>query len=531
MAKRRELQNALSSPVSRAESRLQHIHRDRGHRTSAVNVSIDLATLSTIRAIPPSSSCSPSLPSGAFTISHHISHSGSGQEPVNPPVCQELIHLKKVRLNLGTYNIRGQKRFGRQCELSHLLEEHNLDMVGIQETKCSGNTLSTLAAGFLLNSSDNPFPGKEEHRGTGLIFRKTWAQALQKTYQGSSRWCGALFLANPVPLLILSVYAPTAAAEPDIKDTFYQDISEIIAENGGAIIVILGDFNARILTDPGLPRHVGPNIFRGEHPLGTYSEEVLDNRERFLDFLLQQDVVALNTLQEGPPNTQITFRNPGQPNFEPPWVETNFAQIDYVITKSRWRKIFSNVLPRPTLDFDSDHLPISATLTSHWKFGTQPKPEKKIRHQRSCTREQREAYNNRLRTHPLTWDTIQKNITETALETRGTKPPDIKKPYLKETTIELLKLRDEALAQGHHEQSRLLTYTVQTPSKEGQEGLHTRTTTNFHRTPTKLASHKKLETNLHTTFQQEGPRQGVTFSIIPKRLCNLFRHRTLETST
>ena len=151
------------------------------------------------------------------------------------------------------------------------------------------------------------------------------------------------------------------------------------------MIVILGDFNARILTDPGLPRHVGPNIFKAEHPLGTYSEEVLDSREIFLDFLLQQDLVTLNTLQNGQPNTQITFRNPGQPNFAPPWVETNFAQIDYVLTKSRWRNLFSNVIPRPTLDFDSDHLPVSATLTSHWQFGTQPQKERRIRHKWSCT--------------------------------------------------------------------------------------------------------------------------------------------------
>ena len=257
-----------------------------------------------------------------------------------------MIHLRKVRLNLGTYNIRGLKRFGRQHELSHLIDPHRFDIVGIQETKCTGNTLTTLAAGFLLNSSDNPHPGKEEHRGTGIVFKKNLAPALKKTYQGSSRWCGALFLANPVPLLILSVYAPTAAAEAETKDTFYQDISEILSENGGAMIVVLGDFNARILTDPGLPRHVGQNIFQGEHPLGTYSEDVLDNRERFLDFLLQQDLVALNTLQAGPPNTQITFRNPGQTNFSPPWVETNFAQIDCILTKSRWRNLFAKVSPR-----------------------------------------------------------------------------------------------------------------------------------------------------------------------------------------
>ena len=243
----RELPETSSASFPKAERSIQHIHRDKGGRTSEVIRSADLATLPTLTSLP---SLSSSLSSGTFTISHHISHSGSGQALVNQKVCQESIHLKKVRLNLGTYNIRGLKRFGRQSELSHLLEKHNLDIVGIQETKCSGNTLSTLAAGFLLNSSDNPFPEKEEHRGTGLIFRKTLAQALRKTYQGSSRWCGALFLANPVPLLILSVYAPTAAAEPDTKDTFYQDISEIIAENGGAMIVILGDFNASIITDP-----------------------------------------------------------------------------------------------------------------------------------------------------------------------------------------------------------------------------------------------------------------------------------------
>ena len=190
-----------------------------------------------------------------------------------------------------------------------------------------------------------------------------------------------------MPLLILSVYAPTAAAETDTTDTFYQDTSEILSENGGAMVVVLGDFNARILTDPGLPRHVGRNIFQSEHPLGTYSEEILENRERFLDFLLQQDLVALNTLQAGPPNTQITFRNPGQ----------QFFEINYILTKSRWRNLFATVLPRPTLDFDSDHLPVSAVLISHWHFGTPPKPINKIRHKRTCTREQKEAYNHKLR--------------------------------------------------------------------------------------------------------------------------------------
>ena len=318
------------------------------------------------------------------------------------------------------------------------------------------------------------------------------------------------------------MYAPTAAAEPDTKDTFYQDISDIIAENGGAIIVILGDINARILTNPGLPRHVGPNIFKGEHPLGTYSEEVLDNRERFLDFLLQQDLVALNTLTEGPPNTQITFRNPGQQYFEPPWVETNFAQIDYVLTKSRWRNLFSNVLPRPTMDFDSDRLPISATLTSHWRFGTQPKPDKKTKHQRTCAREQKEEYNNRLRRHPLSWDTIQTTSTDTALETRGTKPPDIKKPYLKDATIELLRLRDEALARGHNEQSRLITAQFRHQVKKDRKDYIQEQLRTFTGPQQNWLAIKNLRRTFIPRFSKRGLEKGSLLASFPNDCATFF---------
>ena len=113
-----------------------------------------------------------------------------------------------------------------------------------------------------------------------MVISKELARSIRKTYQGSSRWCGIVCLATPVPLLALSVYAPTAAADAQEKYTFYQEIGEIIAENGGAFIVILGDFNAQLLSDPGLPRHVGQPLLynkasgrtvgRGSRKLGSF---------------------------------------------------------------------------------------------------------------------------------------------------------------------------------------------------------------------------------------------------------------------
>ena len=58
-------------------------------------------------------------------------------------------------------------------------------------------------------------------------------------------------------------------------------------------MVILGDFNARILLDLGIPRHVGPNFFPTTRQIGDHPEDILENRDLFLDFLVAQDLVAV----------------------------------------------------------------------------------------------------------------------------------------------------------------------------------------------------------------------------------------------
>ena len=194
---------------------------------------------------------------------------------------------------------------------------------------------------------------------------------------------------KPVPLLIISAYAPTAAADTEEKTRFYHGLRNILAENGGAMVIIHGDFNARILQNPGLPRHISPNFFQSTRPLGHQTVEVLENRDLFLDFLIQNDLVALNTLHEGPSSTQITHRNPGQPTFEPPWEEHRYAQINFILTKARWRNHLASTQTCPTQNYDSDHLPVKATLCAKLIFGKTPKPKPKTRHNRTTTKEEK----------------------------------------------------------------------------------------------------------------------------------------------
>ena len=121
-------------------------------------------------------------------------------------------------------------------------------------------------------------------------------------------------------------------------------------------------------------------------------------------------------------------------------------------------------------------------------------------------------------------------MTENALDTRGTKPPDIKKPYLKDTTIALLRLRDEALAQGHQAQSKLLTtqfrHQVKKDRKEAiQEQLRT-----FPRHQQNWPAIKNLRRTSIPRFSKRGLPRGHSWHR-SQRLCQILRNRTLETKT
>ena len=185
----------------------------------------------------------------------------------------------------------------------------------------------------------------------------------------------------------LRTASPSLSCPHEEKTTFYHEIGEILSENGGAFIIILGDFNAKLLKNPGLPRNIGNHIFHTRFALETQSAEVLENRDLFLDFLVHHDLVALNTLHESNPGTQVTYHYPGQPRLAPPWDEENFAQLDFILTKTRWKNHFHTVVTDPRLDYDSDHLLVRATLAAKWRFGTTPKKDPPVRHKRRCPEE------------------------------------------------------------------------------------------------------------------------------------------------
>ena len=138
-------------------------------------------------------------------------------------------------------------------------------------------------------------------------------------------------------------------------------------------------------------------------------------------------------------------------------METDFAQIDFILTKARFKNDFASATPRLDLDYDSDHVPIEAKLNIHWHFGKKNTPKPITRHNRTCTEEAKLQYNNQLAATNLDWRNIQTELEHIAINTRGTQPPIIRKPYITQTTFQILQARDRANAQGNQEESRRLT--------------------------------------------------------------------------
>ena len=78
---------------------------------------------------------------------------------------------------------------------------------------------------------------------------------------------------------VIQCYAPTNDADEDKKDTFYQQLQDVIDSKGNTdITIVMGDFNAKIGAD-----NTGYEDTMGTQGLGQMNE----NGERFADMCAQ----------------------------------------------------------------------------------------------------------------------------------------------------------------------------------------------------------------------------------------------------
>eukprot|EP00975_Prorocentrum_lima_P011465 2438417-Prorocentrum_lima.AAC.1 len=148
-----------------------------------------------------------------------------------------------------------------------------------------------------------------------------------------------LSLRSIVPITIICTYAPTAQRTDTEKDKFYDQLYELSnkwMKKGPTLI--LGDFNARLQTRlEDEETAIGPYQFDQVNlTLHRQTPEVMDNRQRFMDYVSSLDLRVMNTWFQKTPQQLVTFREAGTKD-EDLIIRGKYETLDYVITSQRWR--------------------------------------------------------------------------------------------------------------------------------------------------------------------------------------------------
>ena len=156
---------------------------------------------------------------------------------------------------------------------------------------------------------------------------------------------------NRIHILVTYCYTATEGYK-ELSRAHYEIIANYIASVPlGDIVIIVGDFNATVVTDPPLTKS---QKALGVHRRVLYSpkgEPQNNNSEIFREFIDQNDLYPINTrFRQSHNNNYHTFSGPNGRR----------ARLDYILVRGKWASGFRTVTVRPLRNQWSDHKMIIA---------------------------------------------------------------------------------------------------------------------------------------------------------------------------
>lgn len=147
-----------------------------------------------------------------------------------------------------TENLKDISDARKTAIINDELKRLNVDIATLQETRLADSgTLRENDYTFYWHGKDSDEP--REH-GVGFAVKNTLLKIVEPSSNGSPRLLTLRLNTTDGPVTLISVYAPTFADMPEVKDEFYENLASIVknipsSEN----LVLLGDFNARVGAD------------------------------------------------------------------------------------------------------------------------------------------------------------------------------------------------------------------------------------------------------------------------------------------
>ena len=208
-----------------------------------------------------------------------------------------------------------------------MMKRRHIGILCLQETRIAKTPYYYTDSGFLVILSGSSTE-KKEWAGVGFLIAPWLAKSLTGFLQQSSRLCCLKLRVPGGKLAVICAYAPHSGYPFDARQQFFEDLGDMFRNTSvNGIKMVFGDLNARLIR-----RIPGEESYLGEHIFGD-SEANLQlgsNRELLLELCSLLDLAVTNTYFEHAAEHQATFRSictaPGAP------VNAKcFAQLDFLL--------------------------------------------------------------------------------------------------------------------------------------------------------------------------------------------------------
>lgn len=211
-------------------------------------------------------------------------------------------------LKLATLNIQGINEITQRQTVEACMKTNKINVLGIQETKHNSNSYGKRGQFHWYFSSSVKDEDREkyeklrnsnkpitqalkdkvfEKRGVAFVFHESIHQAVSIVHAIDGNNILAKIRATP-DIFWLNTYLPHSDAGKSKTESAYGKIDEITGtcRTQKQILIISGDFNARILMEHGKPHMIGKYYIKSPHDsIHQINQHTKESRELFSEFL------------------------------------------------------------------------------------------------------------------------------------------------------------------------------------------------------------------------------------------------------
>ena len=199
----------------------------------------------------------PRLSREFMTPAAESSYVGEGCWSTCPALTREPSWSLDLRssIRIAAWNVRTLSEVPFQVSLHHILLKHQIDIACISECRIPGSDMIKIEKSTLIFSG-----GKDKTYGVGIMISPLLSRMLISWRAVSDRLLLVRLKHKHGCLSIISVYAPTELATFEVKDKFYNDLSDLVLHvPPHDKLIVAGDFNATSGSDrTGFENIIGP---------------------------------------------------------------------------------------------------------------------------------------------------------------------------------------------------------------------------------------------------------------------------------